>query len=74
MPPGYGFLLVIDFSLYAASAHMAPGKTREWDVQKVLSECSGKGKGREGEVDDKGTGECVSQGSTIDTEDVGNIY
>lgn len=53
---------------------MAPGKTGGWDVQKVLSEWNGKGKGREGEVDDKGNGVCVSQGSTIDTEAVGNMY
>ena len=47
-PPGYGFLLVIEFSLYAASARVAPGKSGEWDIQKSLQSGMERGRGGRG--------------------------
>ena len=47
-PPSYAFLLVIDFSLYAASARVAPGKSGEWDVQKPIQSGMERGRGGRG--------------------------
>lgn len=51
IPPGYGFLLAIDFSLYAASARVAPGKS-ENGMYKSPFRVEWKEEGKGGEADD----------------------
>lgn len=54
------------------SAHVAPGKPGDWDIETVLSECNGEEE--EGmEADGKGPGMCQA-GFTRDAEPVGYTH
>lgn len=72
MHPGLWLPIGNRFSLCAVSAHVAPRKSGDWDIETVLSDWNGEGEEGMG-TDGKGPGVC-QPGFTRDTEPVGYIH